>query len=84
MFVIKNQLSIFIFIKANVTNTFKINLHIVFYNRCDTASATLRLLLDTLGQPSPNIAHFLLGFNVHKPLSQTDLQAAGKVHICLC
>ena len=81
MFVIKNQLSIFIFIKANVT--FKINLHIVFSNRCDTASATLRLLLDTLGQPSPNIAHFLLGFNVHKPLSQTDLQAAGKVHIIL-
>ncbi|XP_067951509.1 nuclear pore complex protein Nup205-like [Watersipora subatra] len=45
--------------------------------RCETASATLRLLQDTLSQPSPNIVHFLLGFNVNKPLSQTDLQAPG-------
>jgi len=41
------------------------------------ASASIKFLLDTVNLPSTNISHFLLGFNVHKPLFQTDLQIPG-------
>ncbi|KAF6038170.1 NUP205 [Bugula neritina] len=45
--------------------------------RCEMASASIKFLLDTVNLPSTNISHFLLGFNVHKPLFQTDLQIPG-------
>ena len=37
----------------------------------------LRLLMSTLEQPTPNLAHFLLGFELRKPVSKTNLQDPG-------
>nr|XP_054774519.1 nuclear pore complex protein Nup205-like [Lytechinus pictus] len=37
----------------------------------------MRLLLFSLGQPGPNLAHFLLGYNTRKPVSKTELQDPG-------
>jgi nuclear pore complex protein Nup205 len=37
----------------------------------------LLLLVDTLEQPSPNFAHFLLGFDVRKSVDKTVLQNPG-------
>ena len=38
----------------------------------------LRLILHSLQHPSPNLAHFLLGFELRKPTSKTNLQDPGK------
>ncbi len=37
----------------------------------------LLLLVDTLEQPAPNFAHFLLGFDVRKSVDKTILQNPG-------
>ena len=37
------------------------------------------LLLATLQQPSPNLAQFLLGFELQKSISKTVFQDAGTV-----
>ena len=42
-----------------------------------TRQTILRLLLATLDQPAPNLAHFLLGFNLNKPVTKTNLQDPG-------
>ena len=39
----------------------------------------MRLLLSTIDQPAPNIAHFLLGFEIRKPVSSTNLQDPGEL-----
>ena len=38
----------------------------------------LRLILHSLQHPSPNLAHFLMGFELRKPASKTNLQDPGK------
>ena len=38
----------------------------------------LRLILHSLQHPSPNLAHFLMGFELRKPSSKTNLQDPGK------
>ncbi|XP_071943661.1 nuclear pore complex protein Nup205-like [Antedon mediterranea] len=42
-----------------------------------TRLVILRLLLFSLGQPAPNLAHFFLGFDVRKPISKSSLQDPG-------
>ncbi|XP_071502201.1 nuclear pore complex protein Nup205-like [Diadema antillarum] len=37
----------------------------------------MRLLLFSLSQTGPNLAHYLLGFNLRKPVSKTELQDPG-------
>ncbi|GIY47224.1 nuclear pore complex protein Nup205 [Caerostris extrusa] len=37
----------------------------------------LRLVLKCLRQPGPNLAHYLLGFNLRKPIAQTEIQEPG-------
>eukprot|EP00057_Strongylocentrotus_purpuratus_P025366 XP_011679840.1 PREDICTED: nuclear pore complex protein Nup205 [Strongylocentrotus purpuratus] len=37
----------------------------------------MRLLLFSLSQPGPNLAHFLLGYNTRKPVNKTELQDPG-------
>ncbi|KAG8189490.1 hypothetical protein JTE90_018142 [Oedothorax gibbosus] len=37
----------------------------------------LQLLLKCLRYPGPNLAHYLLGFNIRKPVSQTEIQEPG-------
>ena len=50
-----------------------------------TRQGVMRLLLSTIDQPAPNVAHFLLGFEIRKPVSSTNLQDPGKLvyHIVL-
>ena len=38
----------------------------------------VNLLLATLQQPSPNLAQYLLGFDLQRSISKTVLQDAGK------
>lgn len=38
----------------------------------------LRLILHSLQHPSPNLAHFLMGYELRKPVSKTNLQDPGK------
>ena len=38
----------------------------------------LRLVLYSLQHPSPNLAHFLMGYELRKPVSKTNLQDPGK------
>ncbi|XP_022111764.1 nuclear pore complex protein Nup205-like [Acanthaster planci] len=45
--------------------------------RSATRLYILRLLLYSLEQPSPNLAHFLLGYEYRKPASKTNLQEPG-------
>ena len=42
-----------------------------------TRQGVMRLLLSTIDQPAPNVAHFLLGFEIRKPVSSTNLQDPG-------
>ncbi|XP_033102050.1 nuclear pore complex protein Nup205-like isoform X2 [Anneissia japonica] len=37
----------------------------------------MQLLLFSLGQPAPNLAHLLLGFDIQKPISKSNLQDPG-------
>ncbi|KAF8773925.1 Nuclear pore complex protein Nup205 like protein [Argiope bruennichi] len=37
----------------------------------------LQLILKCLRQPGPNLSHYLLGFNLRKPISQTEIQEPG-------
>ena len=45
--------------------------------RSATRLYIMRLLLYSLEQPSPNLAHFLLGYETRKPASKTNLQDPG-------
>ncbi|XP_039266585.2 nuclear pore complex protein Nup205-like [Styela clava] len=47
----------------------------VYNSKCRLT--VLRLLLHCIDQPSPNLAHFLLGFNISKPINKASLQDAG-------
>lgn len=38
----------------------------------------LRLILHSLQLPPPNLAHFLLGYELRKPVAKTNLQDPGK------
>ena len=40
----------------------------------------MRLILYSVDRPAPNLAHLLLGYNINKQLSQTELQNPG---VCL-
>ncbi|KAK3098344.1 hypothetical protein FSP39_018633 [Pinctada imbricata] len=42
-----------------------------------TREYLLQILLLSLEQPAPNLAHFLLGFELRKPVSKTNLQDPG-------
>ena len=46
--------------------------------RCSLRQDVIWLLLSVIDQPSPNLAHFLLGFDVRKPVARTTLQDPGK------
>ena len=46
--------------------------------RNSTRQEIIRLILRALNQPSPNLAHFLLGFETCKPVSKTNLQDPGE------
>lgn len=37
----------------------------------------LRLVLHSLQHPSPNLAHFLMGYELRKPVAKTNLQDPG-------
>ena len=37
----------------------------------------MRLILYSVDRPAPNLAHLLLGYNISKQLSQTELQNPG-------
>ncbi|OWF55575.1 nuclear pore complex protein Nup205-like [Mizuhopecten yessoensis] len=45
--------------------------------RNSTRQNLLRIILHCLDQPSPNLAHLLLGFDLQKPVSKTNLQDQG-------
>ena len=38
----------------------------------------VRLILHSLQYPSPNLAHFLMGYDLRKPVAKTNLQDPGK------
>lgn len=38
----------------------------------------LQLILKCLKHPGPNLSHYLLGFNLRKPISTTEIQDPGK------
>ena len=42
-----------------------------------TRQCLLKLIIYALEQSAPNLAHFLLGFEVRKPVSKTNLQDPG-------
>ena len=48
-----------------------------------TRQSILNLLLQTLDQQAPNLAHFLLGFETRKPVAKTNLQDPGKFYISI-
>ncbi|XP_045195259.2 nuclear pore complex protein Nup205-like [Mercenaria mercenaria] len=45
--------------------------------RNSTRQYLLKLMINSLEQPAPNLAHFLLGFELRKPVSKTNLQDQG-------
>ncbi|KAL5010671.1 hypothetical protein ScPMuIL_012976 [Solemya velum] len=47
------------------------------YAKNATRQYLLQLLQHSLEQPAPNLAHFLLGFELRKPASKTNLQDPG-------
>ncbi|PRD32161.1 UNVERIFIED_CONTAM: nuclear pore complex protein [Trichonephila clavipes] len=49
----------------------------VFQIRNKAREQLLQLLLKCLKQPGPNLAHYLLGFNLRKPIAQTEIQEPG-------
>ncbi|XP_052809828.1 nuclear pore complex protein Nup205-like [Mya arenaria] len=42
-----------------------------------TRQSLLKLMITSLDLPAPNLAHYLLGFELRKPVSQTNLQDQG-------
>jgi len=50
--------------------------------RCSLRQDVVWLLLSVVDQPSPNLAHFLLGFDIRKPISRTTLQDPGTIAKC--
>lgn len=38
----------------------------------------LQLILKCLKHPGPNLSHYLLGFNLRKPIATTEIQDPGK------
>jgi len=50
---------------------------------CSLRQDVLWLLLSVVDQPSPNLAHFLLGFDVRKPVARTTLQDPGECDLLL-
>lgn len=38
----------------------------------------LQLILKCLKHPGPNLSHYLLGFNLRKPIATTEIQEPGK------
>ena len=51
--------------------------------RSQCRQSIVRLLLSTLDQPTPNLAHYLLGFELRKPVAKTTLQDPGELHYFL-
>lgn len=51
--------------------------------RCALRQDVIWLLLSVIEQPAPNLAHFLLGFDVRKPIARTTLQDAGLYYYCI-
>ena len=49
--------------------------------RNSTRQHIMRLLLACLDHPAPNIAHFLLGFELRKPVSNTNIQDPGECRL---
>ncbi|GFS37681.1 nuclear pore complex protein Nup205 [Nephila pilipes] len=49
----------------------------LFQIRNKAREQLLQLLLKCLRQPGPNLAHYLLGFNLRKPIAQTEIQEPG-------
>ena len=45
--------------------------------RNSTRQYLLKLMIKSLEQPAPNLAHYLLGFELRKPVSKTNLQDQG-------
>ncbi|XP_052238220.1 nuclear pore complex protein Nup205-like isoform X2 [Dreissena polymorpha] len=45
--------------------------------RISTRQHLLKLLISSLDLPAPNLAHYLLGFEIRKPVSKTNLQDQG-------
>ena len=61
-------------------------MQICYHSELDVGESQIRsslrqdvvwLLLSVIDQPAPNLAHFLLGFDIRKPISRTTLQDAG-------
>jgi len=46
-------------------------------SRCSSRLVLLQCLLTTIEQPAPNLAHYLLGYELRKPVKQTELQDPG-------
>ncbi|PIK50508.1 putative nuclear pore complex protein [Apostichopus japonicus] len=44
---------------------------------CEARITILKLLIHSLGQPGPNLAHLFLGYNLRKPVSKTEIQDPG-------
>jgi len=44
-----------------------------------TRQYLLKLLISSLDLPAPNLAHYLLGFEIRKPVSKTNLQDQGEI-----
>ncbi|XP_054717049.1 nuclear pore complex protein Nup205-like [Uloborus diversus] len=45
--------------------------------RNKTRQQVLQLILKCLRHPGPNLSHYLLGFNLRKPIAQTEIQEPG-------
>ena len=43
-----------------------------------TREYLLHILIQSLEQPAPNLAHLLLGFELRKPVNKTNLQDPGQ------
>jgi len=46
--------------------------------RNSTRQYLLHTLIYSLEQPAPNLAHYLLGFELSKPVNKTNIQDPGK------
>ncbi|XP_071834158.1 nuclear pore complex protein Nup205-like isoform X2 [Apostichopus japonicus] len=44
---------------------------------CEARITILKLLIHSLSQPGPNLAHLFLGYNLRKPVSKTEIQDPG-------
>ena len=64
-----NSMCVFFFAEVEITESMVHN---------STRQYLLKLIIFALDQPAPNLAHFLLGFEVRKPVNKTNLQDPGK------